>query len=139
MMELNSISTIIIIGATILNLAIVYKSYLIKKPVIDIKLENLPPYDDNNTEKTVLKLKNVGGKDSSSNFTTILSCSWMESMSLKFNLPKGHFLAQNEEIIWKFRLDENIPPNSSINVVVEQKAWFLATRVMGWNYSEQLN
>ena len=136
MIEIDSILAIVIIGATVLNLYIVYLSYLIKKPVIDIKLENLPPYDDK-TEKTILKLKNIGQKDSSRDFTTILSGSWMPSMSLKFNLPERHFLAQNEEIIWKFRLDENIPPNSSINVIVKQKFGFYRTAV--WTFSEQIN
>ena len=112
--DIDGISTIIIICATAFNLFITYENYLMKKPVIDIKLENLPPYD-NKTQKTTLKLKNVGHKKTSRDFTTILSCSWMPSMSFKFSLPKNEFLDQNEEIIWKFRLDESIPPNSSIN------------------------
>ena len=41
-------------------------------------------------------------------------------MSLKFNPPsKGHRLDPNEEIIWKFRLDENYPPSSNISVKVK--------------------
>ena len=124
-------STIIIIGATIFNLYIVYKNYSTKVPVIDIKLNNLPPYENKN-EKTVLKLKNVGNKGTASDFDTTLSCSWLSSMSFKFNPPsKGYRLDPNEEISWKVRLEENFPSSSNIYVEVKDK-----NRV--WELSEQL-
>jgi hypothetical protein len=126
-------STAIIVGATVLNLYFVYLNYLIKTPVIDIKLESLPPYE-NKTDKTVLRLKNVGTKGTKSDFETILSCSWIPSMSMKFNLPsEGHRLDPNEEIIWRFRLDENFPPTSTIHVTVNEGKFGLT-----WELTEQL-
>ena len=141
----KDISTILIIAASIFNLYVVYKNYKIfkknyeiaqtiemtKKPVVDIKLDNLPPYENEN-EKTILRLKNVGIKETNPDFSTILSCSWTPSLSLKFNLPSsGHQLAPNEEISWKFRLNENFPPTSTIRVQVSDKSFF-------WELTEQL-
>ena len=122
---IRDISVLIIIGATIFNLYVVYKNLRIvenkekeKKPVIDIKVDNLPPYNNQN-EKTILRLKNVGTKATTPNMETSLSCSWMSSISLKFNMPsKDYVLDPNEEIIWKFRLDENFPNSSTIYVEV---------------------
>lgn len=128
---IDYISTVIIVGATIISLYFVYKNYMTKVPVIDIKLKNLPPYANEN-EKTVLKLKNVGNKMTGKSFDTTLSCSWLPSISLKFNPPsKGYTLDPNEEIIWKFRLDENYPPSSSIYVKVddENKYWELSEQI----------
>lgn len=128
---IDYISTVIIVGATIISLYFVYKNYMTKVPVIDIKLKNLPPYANEN-EKTVLKLKNVGNKMTGKSFDTTLSCSWLPSMSSKFNLPsKGYRLDSNEEIIWKIRLDENYPASSTINVkVIDNK--------FTWELNEQL-
>lgn len=134
----GNIPAILIIGATIFNLYVVYKNYKIsqkremaKTPVMDIKLDNLPPYE-NEKEKTNLRLKNVGTKETDHDFSTILSCSWMPSLSLKFNLPSsGYYLAPNEEITWKFRLDENFPPTSTVRVKVQDKG-------ISWEFTEQL-
>ena len=131
----ENISTLVIIGATILNLYLVYINYKIKTPVIDIKLDNLPTYK-NEEEKTILKLKNVGTKTTKPNLEITLSCSWMPSMSMKFNLPsKAYHLAPNEEIIWKFRMDENFPMASTVHVLVKEKG------ILGgvwWEFTEQL-
>ena len=141
----KNISTILIIGATIFNLYVVYKNYKIvqknykivqkiemaKTPVMDIKLDNLPPYENEN-EKTILRLKNVGTKQTNPEFSTIVSCSWMPSLSLKFNLPSsGYYLAPNEEITWKFRLDENFLPTSTVHVKVNDKGsvWVLTEQL----------
>ena len=129
---LKYVPTIIIIGATIFNLYLVYINYRIKVPVIDIKLDNLPPYK-NEGEKTTLKLENVGNKKTNPDLETTLSCSWMPSISMKFNLPsKGYHLAPNEKIIWKFRMDENFPQASTVYVLVEER------RGYSWEFTEQL-
>ncbi|MFA4934509.1 MAG: hypothetical protein WC568_01610 [Candidatus Methanoperedens sp.] len=87
-----------------------------------------------------MKLKNVGSKATNPDFTTILSFSWSPSISMKFNLPsKGHHLGINEEIIWKFKLDEDVPSGSTVRVFVRDEfSYFLSRGVRTWELIEQL-
>lgn len=122
---LNIISTAIVLFATVINLYIAYRGYWIshksesaKRPVIDIKLEGLPPYADDN-QKTVLRLKNVGTKETGPDPVAVVSCSWMPTLSYKMNFPSdGYIIDVNEEVIWRFRLDEHYSPNSVVAVKV---------------------
>ena len=148
---IKDISVLIIIGATVSNLYVVYKNLKIvenkekeKNPVIDIKVDNLPPYNDQN-EKTTLRLKNVGTKATNPNLMTSLSCSWMPSISLKFNMPSEDYtLEPNEQIIWKFRLDENFPNSSTIYINVRSKKNYTDGKfrkkymTLHWELTEQL-
>lgn len=134
----NGFLTLITILATIVNVYFVYKGYELtrgseasKKPMTDIKLESLPPYTSE-TQKTRLKLKNVGTKDTSTSPIVIVSCSWMPSVSYKLNFPSDDYnLGVNEEIVWKFRLDEHFTPNSTVAVKVTDKSTF-------WELHEQI-
>lgn len=147
---LKNTSSLIIIGATFFNLYVVYKNFKIseknektKTPVIDIKLDNLPPYKGEK-EKSILRIKNVGTKATNPNLSTTLSCSWMPSLSMKFNLPsEDYILAPNEKIIWKFRLDENIPPSSLVYVeildtLIEKRFYGGSKNALQWELTEQL-
>ena len=147
---LKNASSLIIVGATIFNLYVVYKNFKIsekiektKHPVMDIKLDNLPPYQGEK-EKSILRLKNVGTKATNPNLSTTLSCSWMPSLSMKFNLPsEGYILSPNEEIIWKFRLDENIPPSSLVHVeildtLIDKRFYGESKNILQWELTEQL-
>lgn len=148
---LKNASSLIIIGATIFNLYVVYKNFKIsektektKTPVMEIKLDNLPLYKSEK-EKSILRLKNVGTKATNPNLSTTLSCSWMPSLSMKFNLPsETYILEPNEEIIWKFRLDENIPPSSLVHVeiidkYIEKKGFYITMEnFRKWELTEQL-
>lgn len=118
MEDIKNISTLIVIIATIVNLYFVYQNYKAKKPVIDIKLENLPPYSDDK-QRTILKLKNVGTGETGRDPEVVVSFSWIPGISYKCNFPsKGYRLDPNEEIIWKFRVDGNCGPESKIAVKV---------------------
>jgi hypothetical protein len=140
MNTLNVISTIVVLFATVINLYIAYRGYWIshktesaKRPVVDIKLEGLPPYVDDN-QKTILKLKNVGTKETNADLFVIVSCSWMPAISYKMNFPsEGHTLDINEEIIWRFRLDEHYTPNSVVAVQVTD-----SKTSMFWELHEQI-
>jgi hypothetical protein len=140
MNDLNVISTIIVIVATAINLYFVYRnwglaqeSHKSKKPVLDIKLETLPPYKDD-AHKTILSIKNVGTKETSSDLLVIVSCSWMPSISYKMNFPTDAYrLDPNEEIIWKFRIDEHYTPNSIVAVKITDGG----SNIM-WDLHEQI-
>lgn len=118
MNSITIISTIIIIIATLFNLYLTLWKYLQQTSVIDIKIDNLPPYP-NEKEKTVITLKNVGLKKTKKNLNVTLSCSWLSGISYKLEFPsESYFLAPNEEISWKIRINDNIPENSNIRVNV---------------------
>ncbi len=120
--------------ATILNVYLAFKKHSQQKPVIDIKVENLPPYKTIN-DKTTIILKNVGNKDSDGDLEILIICSWITSVSYKLELPDaGGFLAPNEEMKWKIRLNDELTGNSSIKV--------LATNPISkntWSYVEQIS
>ncbi len=134
----NGVFTLITVLATIVNVYFVYRGYELtrgseasKKPMIDIKLESLPPYKSD-TQKTILKLKNVGSRDTKTSPLVIVSCSWMPSVSYKLNFPSDNYtLAVNEEIVWKFRMDEHFTPNSIVAVKVFDKS-------TSWELHEQI-
>ena len=126
--------TILNVFLTYKNVALAYRKHQDQKPVIDITVEKLPPYQ-NDDEKTVLILKNVGNKDSDPNLLIILNCSWLTGISYKFNLnTESSYLAVNEEIKWKIRINDKIPPNSKITIDVLNPI-----DGRGWNYSEQIS
>jgi hypothetical protein len=141
MTTLTLISTIIVIAATLVNLYFVYKNFGFTKrgheskiPVLDIKLENLPPYKDAN-QKTILKIKNVGEKRTCDNPLIVVSCSWMPSVSYKMNFPSDPYrFDPNEEVIWKFRIDEHFPANSIVAV-----AAYDAEADTSWDLHEQIS
>ncbi|HJQ32432.1 MAG TPA: hypothetical protein VJ866_09640 [Pyrinomonadaceae bacterium] len=152
---LNVVSTIVVIAATGINLYFLYKNHQIadrntriadrnlalaskidqsKRPVIDIKLNCLPPYKSVD-QKTILKLKNVGTKETGENPYVLVSCSWMPRISYKMNFPSSSYkLDMNEEIIWKFRMDENYTPNSTVAVHVAD----VSGSKVSWDLHEQL-
>jgi hypothetical protein len=113
--------TIIVVIATIINLFFAYRNFVEKTAVVEIKVENLPPYS-NPEEKTTVLLKNVGTTKTSANFEALITCSWMPNMSYKLNLPnQAFFLAPNEEVTWKIRLDNDVIKNSTVSIKVTDK------------------
>ena len=122
---IKDISVLIIIVATIFNLFVIYKNLKIaenrekeKNPVIDIKVDCLPPYNSQN-KKTILMLKNIGTKSTNPNMKTSLSCTWMPFISFQFDVPtENYILEPNEEIIWKFKLSEDVPVSGTIFIEV---------------------
>jgi ribosomal protein S8E len=87
--------TIIVVIATIINLFFAYRNFIEKTAVVEIKVENLPPYT-NPEDRTTVLLKNVGTTKTSTNLETLITCSWMSNISYKLNLPNpAFFLAPN--------------------------------------------
>lgn len=130
--KIQVISTVIIIAATIFNIYMTYWKYSQQDPVIDIKTTNLPPYE-NKEDKTVVNIKNVGQKKTKKNLIVVVSCSWMPGVSYKLNFHEQvHYLAPNEEISWKLRINDEMPVNSSIHVRVSEN------NGLYWDYNEQI-
>jgi hypothetical protein len=125
--------------ATAVNVFFVYKNYQLTsqrhqayQPVVDIKLDGLPPYNEP-ADKTLIKLKNVG-QASTTTLDVNLSCSWMPTVSYTFNFPTPNFiLAPNEEIIWRMRLDQNYKPGDTVRLkVIDRKG------TQWWELHEQI-
>lgn len=98
-----------------------------QKPVIDIEINNLPPYKSAD-EKTEIQIKNVGQIITGPNPEILVKFSWINNYAYKLLLPSEDYrLDINERYTWKIRLDENYPENGTIQIVVKDKngsGWF---------------
>jgi hypothetical protein len=134
MTDIQIVFAAITVVATVLNIYFAYNTHRSRKPVLDIRVSDLPPYSAPE-KKTVVILKNVGTAPTSTKLEVLFSCSWMPSLSYKLNLPiEDYKLDPNEEITWQFRTDGTIPPNSQIVI----KANDLERKVI-WERHEQIS
>jgi hypothetical protein len=104
-----------------------------KKPVVAISMVDLPPYPDEQ-RRTVINIKNVGTAATTRRVDITVSCSWMPFLSYRLNLPTAAYcLEPNEEYWWRFRMDDNIVPNSVVTVTVRD------AQRDSWKLQEQIN
>ncbi len=91
------------------------------KPVINIYMEELPPYK-NNQDKTFIRIKNDGTSITGSDLEVLINFSWNPDYSYKLHFPsKGYQLDINEEYSWKIRIPENYPPSSFVQITADDR------------------
>lgn len=113
------------IVTALINCYIAYRIFRAREPVIEISVENLPPYQ-NESKKTKLTIKNVGTAGTTSDLKVIADLSWMPHTSLYFSLPEGRYiLSPKESFSWNVPWPEPTPGSHTIQVTVSMagKEW----------------
>lgn len=95
-----------------------FRAHRAKKPVISITMDGLPPYESQQA-KTEVRVKNVGSASTTRRLDVTVHCSWMPLLSYRLNFPtETYCLEPEEEHWWRFRMNDNLVPNSLVKVTV---------------------
>jgi len=95
-----------------------FRTHQSKKPVVNIELEELPPYE-NKQSRTLIRVKNVGTSPTTRDLQITVDCSWMPLVSYRLNFPTVKYcLDPNEIYWWRIRLNDQLVPNSVVRVTV---------------------
>lgn len=107
------------------------RTHQAKKPVINIAIDGLPPYESPQ-DRTLVTITNDGTAATTRQLDVRVDCSWMPLISYRLNLPDKYCLEPNEHYWWRIRLNDQLVPNSMVKVTV----W--DSRRDHWQVSEHL-